>query len=482
MAFSPAVVSQPVVWFCQATGFFISAKRKSVVKTRFLTAALLLISAVWASQVLRRGESQSSRNSADDGAASDLDQHRASMTAADFTADWPCLYGPHGSSESGESSLSWQWSGDGPPVRWQVTIGTGYSAPVVSQENLVLLHRQQDAELVTCVSAEAGVPRWEHRSAATFECEYPNYSSGPYSTPVISDGMVYAQGAAGMLHCLSMIDGTIHWSRDLTREYAVPLQGYGVAHSPLFDNGRLYLNLGGTIGDSAVVALDAQTGETLWTAGVSPDAREWGLSCATPVLAQIEGKSWLLVLAADALLCLDPDDGRVTDRFAASAHNRSNPSATTPLVVGDRVLLSVCLSDCWCLRIGRDGRFEEMWKSGRTLESLFNPLSFSEGCVFGWHSFDRTLRCIDLLTGDVRWKARTEFSRGSHVLADGRLYIIGEHGEFGVVEANTLSYRRLFATSEPLLSSPCFSPPALSGRRLFIRNEQRLVCLDVSMK
>ncbi|MEZ6058934.1 MAG: PQQ-binding-like beta-propeller repeat protein [Planctomycetaceae bacterium] len=413
---------------------------------------------------------------------------RADRTAASlssFTDSSPTPVNPPRRSSVEDGSRSFRKESAAQPqepsasIIWSRKIGTGYSAPVVADGRLILVHRCDDEEVVSCFNCETGEPLWEHRYGTAFECEYPTYSSGPYSTPVTGDAAVCVQSAEGGLRCLSLSDGTLIWSRDLTQDYGVELQGYGVAHSPLLDHGRLFLNLGGTIGHSAVVALDAETGETIWTSGVSARAAEWGLSCATPVSAEVDGSPYLLVLASDALYCLNPDDGAILDRFKAGAHNRTNPNATTPLVVGDLVLLSICLDNCWCLRIQNDGQFQEVWQNKKTLQSLFNPLSFVDGCVYGWNSFDKTLRCIDLQTGAVLWKERTEFARGSQAVADGKLFVIGEFGEFGVIAVNGAKYEKLFSTVEPLLKAPCFSRPALSNGRLYLRNEETLICLDL---
>ena len=299
-------------------------------------------------------------------------------SSLETTSGWPNLYGPTRDSISRETGLLTEWSAEGPPELWRVPVGTGYSAPIVVGERVIALHRQGDEEIVECFAADSGESLWQHRSPTAYRCELPPYSSGPYSTPATDGRLVYALGAEGVLHCLRLDDGGVVWTRNLSDEYAVPEHLFAVGHSPLLLDGRLILNTGGTIGESGVLALDASTGQTLW------GATDHGASYSTPAAAVTHGQTYVFVLTDQGLVALDPQDGRVFWTVEFAANHREAPSAVTPLVHGDLVLVTVYQVGTLCLRVLPDGRYAELWRQRRNLESQFNPLIGIDGYVYGW--------------------------------------------------------------------------------------------------
>jgi outer membrane protein assembly factor BamB len=70
--------------------------------------------------------------------------------------DWPQFLGPRANGISGETNLLEKWPTNGPPLVWQKSIGTGYSAPSVRDGLLVLHHRVKDEEAVEAFDAASG--------------------------------------------------------------------------------------------------------------------------------------------------------------------------------------------------------------------------------------------------------------------------------------------------------------------------------------
>ena len=62
--------------------------------------------------------------------------------------DWPNFLGPTKDGISTETGLIDSWSSEGPKVIWKKQIGTGYSAPAIRDEHLVLFHRVENEEIV----------------------------------------------------------------------------------------------------------------------------------------------------------------------------------------------------------------------------------------------------------------------------------------------------------------------------------------------
>ncbi len=72
------------------------------------------------------------------------------------------------------------------------------------------------------------------------------------------------------------------------------------------------------------------------------------------------------------------------------------------------------------------------------------------------------------------------YGRGSAILADGKLIILGEGGLIGLFKANPERPEELSRWQVPQLHYPCWAAPVLSHRRLYLRSEDRLICLDLA--
>ncbi|GIW82403.1 MAG: hypothetical protein KatS3mg105_4210 [Gemmatales bacterium] len=97
--------------------------------------------------------------------------------------------------------------------------------------------------------------------------------------------------------------------------------------------------------------------------------------------------------------------------------------------------------------------------------------------LFGFD--ERMLTCLEWRTGKVRWKERG-FDKGSLILADDHLIVLGEKGKLALVEASPDKCR--VKASCQLLGDKCWSAPALADGRLYIRDEEQAICLDVRRK
>src|SRR5579862_907922 len=96
--------------------------------------------------------------------------------------DWPRFLGPNGNNVSSETGLLSKWPADGVPLVWQKEIGSGYSAPSVLGNRVVLYHRVKDDEVVECFDSTTGQSLWWHSSPSEFSDPY-GYNNGPRCTP-----------------------------------------------------------------------------------------------------------------------------------------------------------------------------------------------------------------------------------------------------------------------------------------------------------
>ena len=72
------------------------------------------------------------------------------------------------------------------------------------------------------------------------------------------------------------------------------------------------------------------------------------------------------------------------------------------------------------------------------------------------------------------------YGRGSGILADGKLIVLGEGGLLGLFELNPKEPIEISRFQVPQLHYPCWAAPILSNKQLYLRSEDRLVALDLA--
>lgn len=389
---------------------------------------------------------------------------------------WPNLFGPKHISVSTESNLVTTWPTDGPREKWRRKVGCGYSSPVCLGTKLFLVQRVEDEEFVECCDTDSGASIWQFRYPTKYQCRF-NYSSGPYSTPVLDDRYVYAVSAEGTMRCLDQSNGRMIWQREFAKEYDLPEGLFAVGTSPLLEGDRLIFNLGGVDQNAGVIAVNKQNGETLWT------ATNQGASYATPIAATIHGRRIVFAVTFEGLVALDPNMGKVFWSIPFRPKGSQTVNATSPVVASDLVLMVTGPGPgSLCVRVHSDGSYEEVWRDRRVLDSQFNNLTYLDGHVYGYTSSRQggaTLNCVEMETGTLRWQHQSKLGRGSLLAVDGQIILWGEHGHLGSIDINPDRPIQRSMTTSPLLDAPCYSAPALHRGLLYLRNESSLLCLEL---
>jgi len=365
-------------------------------------------------------------------------------------------------------------------------------------------------EIVECVDATRGAPLWKHAYATHFEDPY-GYNNGPRSTPLLTATRCYTFGAEGRLVCLDLATGNLIWERDTAKEWEVPPAFFGVGSSPVMAENRLLVQVGGQP-NAGLVALDPEKGTTLWESvgetnwtgvpmtgwpGEAPAVwKRWEkqASYATPVLAQMHGRPIAFCLTRQGLVALDPATGKVGFSRWFRARVDESVNAANPVVVDDLVFFSGAYYKVGSvlLRVKPDRRsFDEVW-SGTSFEAHWSTPIYHQGFLYGFsgrNEPDARFRCVEFKTGklkwerDERWRPHSTptpnvYGRGSLILADGRLIVLGEGGLLGLFRLNPEAPEELARFQVPGLHHPVWAAPVLARKRLYIRSEDRLVCLD----
>jgi outer membrane protein assembly factor BamB len=384
--------------------------------------------------------------------------------------DWPQFLGPGRNGVYAGGDLAARWPAGGPAVVWKKDVGQGFSGPVVSQGRLILFHRVGNKEVIDAMDAATGRAIWSFDYPTQYRDDF-GFDEGPRAAPTVAGGRVFTFGAEGVLTCVDFATGKKIWSVDTHRQFQVRKGYFGAAGAPLVDGDRVLMNIGGTSG--GLVAFDAATGKTLWTA----TAQE--ASYSSPVLATIRGARHALFLTRAGFADVDPATGKLRYELPWRARMQASVNAATPLVIDDLVFLSASYgTGAILLQIAADG-LKKIWASDDALTNHYATSVHKDGILYGFHGRQEegpSLRAIDLKTGKVRWDVEG-FRAGTVTLAGDRLLIVKEGGELVMAAASPAGFQAI-ATAK-VLPPVVRSYPAIANGRMYLRNEKTLICLSL---
>ena len=379
--------------------------------------------------------------------------------------DWPQWRGPNRDGISRETGLLSQWPSEGPPVVWRVPGGEGFSSVSVASGRAFTMVASGADEFVLCLEALTGKQLWKRRLDLKFT---EGHGNGPRSTPTVEGDRVYFLGSRGRLAALDADSGDTVWMSDLPEVLGSGLPPWGFAASPLVE-GELLIIQGGSEGSHCIAAFDKRTGAVAWT------SHKDGGDYSSPIAVTARGARQVLSLTEHALVSLAPASGELNWRYPF----KGNLNIATPLMVTqDRVFISASYDKGAALveMTGGPGALgvEEVWFR-REMKNWFSSSVLHAGHIYG---FDNAiLKCISAATGETRWRHRG-FNKGSLILADGHLIVLGEEGELALVEASPDAYRR--KAGFQAVNGKCWTAPSLANGRLFLRNLEEILCLDLS--
>jgi outer membrane protein assembly factor BamB len=399
---------------------------------------------------------------------------------ADASAGWPNWRGPTRDGRAPAGDIRTDWDAAKPKLLWKANCRSGFSSCSVVGGRLYTLDVADGQERVFCLDAEKGTLIWEYRYPVSYAGMDSGQPSGPRATPTVIGNRVYAVGGAGKLLCLEAPSETggqprVVWQHELIHEFGGALEQWGVAGSPLVEGDLVIVQPGGPTG--AVVAFDRESGQLRWKAGENP------AGYSSPVAMTVGGRRVILALTGDALLAVGTDGG-VHDKYDWKTQYKGNIS--TPLVVADYVFISSAYGmGCALLRVDprADGvRLIEVYaRRGRAYQSHHCTSVFKDRYLYGFDGQSSArLKCISIDTGKEKdeWEGQG-IDKGTLILAGDHLVIQTERGDLCLVEATAEEFRLVVKIPRLLSGRNNWATPTLAGGRLYLRDDEKVVCYDV---
>jgi outer membrane protein assembly factor BamB len=441
-------------------------------------------------------------------------------------SDWPRQLGPLGDSKSTETGILTQWPPEGPPVRWTMPLGRGYSMPSIARGRLFVFDRKGDKARLFCLRSETGEELWRSEYVMNY-VGLVEENGGPVASPVIDGNRVYTFGIEGRLRSHRVTDGALLWDVDTAAQFGVVQNLYGVGSTPWIEGDLLIAVIGGSPPDSptsvesdqlrgngsGIVAFDKYTGAVRYR--ITDELASY----SSPIVASIGGRRWGFAFVRGGLVGFEPLKGTVDFFFPWRAKLARAVNAATPVVVDDTVFVTEAYGVGGALLRVRPGGYDVIWKdvkeSDRSMACHFNTPIYHRGYLYG--SSGRTggeaeLRCVEHKTGKVMWR-QPGFALSSLLQVGEHLLVLTEFGRLVLIEANPERFQVVAdvdlgggmpnpgqpaakpaaqpatqpaaqsadkSAKTPLLKYPVWNAPVLSNGFLYVRGWGRLVCFDLS--
>ena len=361
--------------------------------------------------------------------------------------NWSNYRGPTDQGLTDAKNLPVTW-GEDENVTWKAAIeGKAWSSPVIWGDQIWVTTARPDGTrlYVLCIDKNSGKVihnKMVHAVAGPQYCQPFNAYAAP--SPVSEDGRVYVSFGSPYNACLDTETGEVLWER--TDFVCNHFRGPG--SSPFLYKNLLILHFDGS-DRQYVVALDKQTGDTVWETERSVDFDDtdektgkpvrdgdFRTAFSTPIIANVAGRPVLFSLASKALYAYDPETGEELWRLdAPGVHSGScRPAWGHGLVY----MPMGSGGNLWAVNPAGRGVLAPdhiVWEYKQVVPRRASPLLVDD--LLFVVDDGGIAACVDAKTGEGIWRKRLggNFS-ASPIYADGKVYFFDEEGKTTVVEAS----------------------------------------------
>jgi len=387
---------------------------------------------------------------------------------------WTQWGGPHRNFQTEASGLKDSWPAAGPRVVWKRPIGEGYSSPAVEHGTLYTMYGQSRREIVLAASTETGQTVWEQSNAMTFQSAAPEMGNGPYATPLIVGDRLFTTGVAGRLQCLDKRSGSVLWTQELWSKHGGSQMMYGYSSSPIAFRDTVVVPVGGR--GKALMAFKQSDGSVAWSRNDYPNAY------SSPVLINVDGLEQLAVLMDGAVFAVNPHNG--DPQWQVPFHADYSIAVATPLWGPDNLLFvsSEYNGGAKVIELTRKGdqtTATELWSSNRLRLHHGNAMRVGGAIYFssGGKGSQAILSAVDARSGKIHWQERS-IEKATFVWADNKLITLDQDGNLMIAHPSPQGFA--ISAKAPLLTQLSWTPPALVGTRLYIRDRRSMMAVDLS--
>jgi outer membrane protein assembly factor BamB len=356
-------------------------------------------------------------------------------------------------------------------------------------------NEKRKADMLRCFSLKSGVELWRR----WYNVEFKRNHGYSRTIPAVTDKYVVTIGPRSHVMCVDPMNGNLLWTIDLEKEYGIPGKVKGritpefyCGQCPLIDNDMAIIAPGGK---ALMIGVECSTGKVLWR---TPNPDSLRMSHTSIIPMNILGKKMYVYAALGGVCGVSAESGDVGKVLWKTTEWSPSIAVSSPVYLGNNEIAVFGSYGAGTARI-RINKEE----SGYTV-TVGEQHKASEGLaseqqtpiVKGGHLWTvlpenagplkKQLACYDksnLITPIWSSGKEERFGKGMgpFIMSDDKLYLLDDEG--------TLFLFRIENTSANLVSShkimnaiEAWSPMAIAGKYLIMRDAHNMLCLDIGKK
>ena len=256
----------------------------------------------------------------------------------------------------------------------------------------------------------------------------------------------------------------------------------------------LIVHIGGR-DNACLVAFDKETGKEKWKA-LNDDA-----SYSSPIIINQAGKRVLVCLTGRRLVGLNPANGELYWECPYEP-SRMVIAVPTPVFYNNYLFVSSFYDGSMLVKLDPNSpNAEIVWHrkgpdeiNTDALHGIITTSVIIADRIYGLDSYGQ-FRCLDLRTGDRIWEnldvvPKARWATIHMVQNKDRTWIFNERGELIISRLSPEGFEEISRTRliEPTTGQlgqrggVCWAHPAYAYKRIYIRNDNELLCADLSAK
>ena len=415
-----------------------------------------------------------------------------------YAQDWAQYLGPNGNSTSDQKGILRSWPESGPEVLWTTNVGIGYGGSVVKDGKVYLLDRDDEiGDNMRCFDLSSGKELWNFAYDAPGSVMYP----GSRSVPAVDGDYVYSCGPYGDLYCIDINTHNPVWNKNVWKDYGgeqVPM--WAITQCPLVYGDLLIV--ASQTSQAGVVAYDKRTGDVKWT---TPSIG--GAGYVSPSIVKVAGEDHIVMISASVgrsetggeVVGIEPQSGEILWEYTNWQCRIPAPSAFDAgegrvLIIGG-YRAGVAMID---VEKTADANYSvtELYKT-EEFGAHTKPPVLHNGYFYAQYGTNERkdgLVCMSM-DGEIMWKTKRDpdFNKGSMILVDGLILATDGEKKVYLIEPDPTGFKPIASaellnqeTSNDTTASRSggpiqnWAPIALADGKLIIRDQSRLMCVQVA--
>jgi len=376
--------------------------------------------------------------------------------------NYPFFRGPDGTGITYKTNVPEKFDGaSGQNVLWKVKIPKkGFNSPIIWGDKLFVSGADAEARVVYCYDKNTGKLLWEAKAdqipGSPAKMPGVTEDTGLAAPTMATNGnAAYALFATGDLLAVDM-NGKRIWAKNL----GVPDNHYGHSSSLIIYKDKLIIQYDTNRG-AKVMAFSTADGSMKWET-----KRDVHISWASPVLATVENKEQLVLMAEPLVAGYDPETGKELWNVNCMM------GEVGPSIGYANGIVYAANEYATMAAIKLGAQPEIIWQEDEYLPEVASPLA-ADGLLVIGTSYG-VVACYDAANSTKYWEH--EYGDGiyaSPVYADGKVYIMDMGGHLHVLKMA----KEFTVIADSDLGEKAVCSPVFADGKMYLRGFENLYCI-----